>query len=439
MHTARGDGVSIIKRRRQDLHHEGVRDLVTTPGRGRLKEDLESSTWRRHHDFKATYLAFRRHLEEIHVTWAHLEKKRTRLRIYTNISQDFYLEAGDGVTDYTRRRHNPSQGGVTRSLDGVRLYLFASRYPEYIRRCLIKLENQVQRLMEAHLAPMQPTQVNKITSSCEICSGPHDTQYCMENPEQAFIDYASSRTDKTQEDPRSSKWNFTSTNDPTKEELRGKGIKSPSKLLSLKYLSQSSLAEQNRNPSSPKCVHFVNLIVILNREDEAKEEGNVKSSTTEYEDHKMSVESEEEFKEETKEEIKEEEEDSPRHFDTFPIMKELKYHEWLIEKTLPTIGRVKGLKVFVGNFTSQCDLSRLEDTTSVIDHDLRKFLIKNEEEIFTVRGDGVGIKPDGVASPAIVNPKVSLYISYPADFTLGVVVFVFDLQVIFDEKKLGSS
>ncbi|GKD76710.1 MAK10-like protein [Tanacetum coccineum] len=43
---------------------------------------------------------------------------------------------------------------------------------------LIELENQVQRLMEAHLAPIQPTQVNKITTSYEICSGPHDTQYC---------------------------------------------------------------------------------------------------------------------------------------------------------------------------------------------------------------------------------------------------------------------
>ncbi|GJZ07431.1 MAK10-like protein [Tanacetum coccineum] len=63
-------------------------------------------------------------------------------------------------------------------------------------RHLIELKNQVQCLMEAHLAPKQPIQVNKITSSCEICSGPHDTQYCMENPKQAFIDYASSRTDK---------------------------------------------------------------------------------------------------------------------------------------------------------------------------------------------------------------------------------------------------
>ncbi|GJS35097.1 MAK10-like protein [Tanacetum coccineum] len=61
---------------------------------------------------------------------------------------------------------------------------------------LIELENQVQRLMEAHLAPTQPTQVNKITTSCEICSSPHDTRYCMKDPEQAFVEYASSRTDK---------------------------------------------------------------------------------------------------------------------------------------------------------------------------------------------------------------------------------------------------
>nr|GEV49030.1 MAK10-like protein [Tanacetum cinerariifolium] len=63
-------------------------------------------------------------------------------------------------------------------------------------RCLIDLETQVQRLMEAHLALTQPTHVNKITTSCKICSGPYDTQYCMENLEQAFVDYASSCIDK---------------------------------------------------------------------------------------------------------------------------------------------------------------------------------------------------------------------------------------------------
>ncbi|GJV79040.1 hypothetical protein Tco_1514910 [Tanacetum coccineum] len=50
----RGDGVTMIKRRRQDLHHDGVRDPATASGRDRLKEDIESSTWRRRHNFKAT-------------------------------------------------------------------------------------------------------------------------------------------------------------------------------------------------------------------------------------------------------------------------------------------------------------------------------------------------------------------------------------------------
>ncbi|GKE60631.1 hypothetical protein Tco_1510998, partial [Tanacetum coccineum] len=253
--------------------------------------------------------------------------------------------------------------------------------------------------------------LNKITSSCEVCSGPYDTQYCMENPVEAFAEYASSRTKEAggkqftmnqrpksfneatnawkgnpnfnwahaqtfisphngsfssysssyqkklekalidfdshqerklssletqlrqQQDDMISKinllWkavseklddtpihntagnpttqmNFASTNYPTKEELRGKGIESPSKLLSPKYLSQSSLAEQNRNPSSLKRVHFVNSIIILSKEDEAKEEGSVKSIVTENKDHEMMVESEEAFKEETDEETEEE-------------------------------------------------------------------------------------------------------------------------------------
>ncbi|GJV08855.1 hypothetical protein Tco_1346511 [Tanacetum coccineum] len=47
MHTVRGDGVTSIKRRRRDLYGDSVKNLATMSGRGRLKEDLESSTWRR--------------------------------------------------------------------------------------------------------------------------------------------------------------------------------------------------------------------------------------------------------------------------------------------------------------------------------------------------------------------------------------------------------
>ncbi|GJZ28212.1 protein kinase-like domain, concanavalin A-like lectin/glucanase domain protein [Tanacetum coccineum] len=125
------------------------------------------------------------------------------------------------------------------------------------------------------------------------------------------------------------------------------------------------------------------------------------------------------------------------YFDTFPTMKELEYHEWLLKYTKPSwvkakistrnlnnvnisckmgnflkrqayidlespinvmskqhynkitskglesrqkpsnpnknnnfVGRVKGLKIFIGNFTYECNLMILKDTTSIIDHHL---------------------------------------------------------------------
>ncbi|GJR28136.1 hypothetical protein Tco_1104368 [Tanacetum coccineum] len=166
------------------------------------------------HDVR--YSAFGRHLEEIHVTWAHLEKKWTRLRTYTNISQEFLLSSW-------RRRHRlhvtPSQlilrrcHKISRREDltlfdneswndlrdfakPVKAIALPQDVPSTSDRLLIELKNQVQHLMEAHLAPTQPNQVNKITTSCEICSGLHDTQYCMEDPKQAFVEYASSRTNE---------------------------------------------------------------------------------------------------------------------------------------------------------------------------------------------------------------------------------------------------
>ncbi|GJW23675.1 MAK10-like protein [Tanacetum coccineum] len=148
MHTVRGDGVAGVKRCHRDLYGDGVRNLVTASGRGRLKEDLESSTW-----------------------------QRQDLTLYDN-------ESWNDPRDFAKP---------------VKAISLPQDVPSTSDRRLIELENQVQRLMEAHLALMQLTQVNKITSSCEICSGPHDTQYCMENPEQAFVEYASSRTDEAGE------------------------------------------------------------------------------------------------------------------------------------------------------------------------------------------------------------------------------------------------
>ncbi|GKC98403.1 zinc finger, CCHC-type containing protein [Tanacetum coccineum] len=97
--------------------------------------------------------------------------------------------------DHVRQTINQSVGGKLRDrnakeswalLEGLALYdneswndsrdftkpVKATSLPQDVPstsyRRLIELKNQVQRLMKAHLAPIQPTQVNKITSLCEI-------------------------------------------------------------------------------------------------------------------------------------------------------------------------------------------------------------------------------------------------------------------------------
>ncbi|GJZ10019.1 hypothetical protein Tco_0544778 [Tanacetum coccineum] len=52
--TVAGDGVAGIKKHHGDLSNDGIRNLATTSERGRLKEDLELSKWRRRLDHKAT-------------------------------------------------------------------------------------------------------------------------------------------------------------------------------------------------------------------------------------------------------------------------------------------------------------------------------------------------------------------------------------------------
>ncbi|GJX78400.1 MAK10-like protein [Tanacetum coccineum] len=83
---------------------------------------------------------------------------------------------------------NESWNDIRDLVKSVKAIALPQDIPSTFDRRLIELENQVQRLMEAHLASTQPTQVNKITTPCDIYNGPHDTQHCMENPEQAFVE-----------------------------------------------------------------------------------------------------------------------------------------------------------------------------------------------------------------------------------------------------------
>ena len=49
-------------------------------------------------------------------------------------------------------------------------------------RRIMELEDQVRFRIKSYEAPRPSSQVNKVTSSCELCSGPHDTRDCVELP-----------------------------------------------------------------------------------------------------------------------------------------------------------------------------------------------------------------------------------------------------------------
>ncbi|GJR13253.1 hypothetical protein Tco_0795905 [Tanacetum coccineum] len=205
-------------------------------------------------------------------------------------------------------------------------------------------------------------------------------------------------------------------------ELRKKGIKILSKLLSLKYICLASIKELNKNPSAPKRAHFVNSIVILSTDSDTEEEDDsltnacdlnldgmingkaeVKDQGMEENEMETDMEVEEEIDEEesefeTDEEVKEiieegEDDGDGKNFNSFPTMVEFTHHEWLLKNprapwvkarirarlqgSRTTIkiscmysGRIRGLKIFIGSFAYKCDFMILEDTTSIIDRHL---------------------------------------------------------------------
>ncbi|GJT81064.1 hypothetical protein Tco_1055406, partial [Tanacetum coccineum] len=59
--------------------------------------------------------------------------------------------------------------------------------PSASDRHLIELENQVQRMMEAHISQSKPAQVNTIASSCEICSGPMTLNIAWKIPRKLLL------------------------------------------------------------------------------------------------------------------------------------------------------------------------------------------------------------------------------------------------------------
>ncbi|GKC94954.1 hypothetical protein Tco_1160396, partial [Tanacetum coccineum] len=353
--------------------------------------------------------------------------------------------------------------------------------PSTSDRRLIELKNQVQRLIEAHLAPTQPTQLEKALLDFDSnqekrlshlrtqLEQQHDDMigkinFLWKTVSEKLNDTSSPKNAGSSMAPRS----IAAISHDEKEELRKKGIKSPSKFLSPKYLSPASIKELNKNPSSPKRVHFVNSIVILSTDSDTEEEdasstnacnldlgGMAKGKEELKEQGKeenemeadMEVEEEEsefETDEEVEEIIEEEEDDGDgEYFNSFPTMMELTHHEWLLKNPRPPwvkariktrspnntkiscmishffirhayidlespinimsrrqynqimtyeltsrqkpsnpkkisnfVGRIRGLKIFIGSFTYECDFMILEDTTSIIDRHLGEMVFE---------------------------------------------------------------
>ncbi|GJU06866.1 hypothetical protein Tco_1123296 [Tanacetum coccineum] len=240
----------------------------------------------------------------------------------------------------------------------VKAISFPQDVPSTSDRRLIELENQVQRLMESHLAPKSSVQEGRLFS---LRSQLKQQQDDVINKINTLWKAVSEKFDNTPAHDTAGNFmalvNAISINHLKEGAPLSKGIKSSSKLLSLKYLSQSSLEEQNRNPSSPKCVQFINSIVILRKEDGSREAGTIGSDAAKDISHNIIIGVEKKAEEgldsskivigedeprdikqnklddrtcgetevdevEMKSEESEEEEDDPKYFDTFPTIEE---------------------------------------------------------------------------------------------------------------------
>ncbi|GJT28567.1 hypothetical protein Tco_0908842 [Tanacetum coccineum] len=301
------------------------------------------------------------------------------------------------------------------------------------------------------------------TTSCKICSGPHDTQYCMEDPEQAFVEYASSRTDEVGEglvsnfmasqDVRLSKFgaNFkrqqgemTNKIDTMLKAITDQTTGTlPSNMVKNPKLSTSPVLSGRSNPTQdPQCSNHVhgsiNAIIIhpkqpeesqVNRPDEGQEEEGNLRNTSSYPhpqpDLLASIATEQVRKLNSmleslglvprssnmkfvcsKKDDREvmfieiiRDDDEPQnkgpndgkgattegpvveYFDTFPTRDELTYHKKLNPRENANggvsnfTGRIKGMHVFVGNFTYIVDFMIIEDISSIIDPRLSQVVL----------------------------------------------------------------
>ncbi|GJZ41773.1 MAK10-like protein [Tanacetum coccineum] len=183
----------------------------------------------------------------------------------------------------------------------------------------------------------------------DILIGPHDTQYCMEDPEQAFVEYASSRTDEAgvlsarsypTEDPQCSTHIHSSINTITihPKQPKESQVNKPDV-----EQEEGNLGNINSNPQ-PDPLASIATKQIIQDDDEPQNDGPNEGEGAAT--GELVVE----------------------YFDTFPTRDELTYHRENANGGISNFTRrIKGMHIFVGNFTYVVDFIIVEDISSIID------------------------------------------------------------------------
>ncbi|GJQ91368.1 zinc finger, CCHC-type containing protein [Tanacetum coccineum] len=102
----------------------------------------------------------------------------------------------DHVNPITRRTIDQAAGGKLRDKTTKNLGHYWRASPSMTTKVGMAQETSLNRSRQSLCPKMSRGHPTVISSSSKI-NGPYDTQYCIENPEQAFVDYASSHTDET--------------------------------------------------------------------------------------------------------------------------------------------------------------------------------------------------------------------------------------------------
>nr|GEV17248.1 MAK10-like protein [Tanacetum cinerariifolium] len=183
----------------------------------------------------------------------------------------------------------------------------------------------------------QDVQMNKITTSCKIYSALNDTLYCMEDLEQAFFEYASSRTDEAG-DARLSKFeaNFkqqhdemTNKSDTVLKAITDRiAITLPSDMVKNLKLSTSPVLSARSYPTEdPQCsthvLGSINTVTIHPKQQSDSYDDKIEENEEEEKDNLENIhKNDDSCKEEP--EAKEQE---VQDFDMLPTRSELVYHK----------------------------------------------------------------------------------------------------------------